>query len=65
MLILKSSIGQTISDVAIILAGVDPCYCCTERVAIYDANTKKSRDITWPEIVKKSQEKTEQLKKHG
>jgi NADH-quinone oxidoreductase subunit D len=27
-------IGQTISDVTIILAAVDPCYSCTERMAV-------------------------------
>jgi len=59
----RSCIGQTISDVAIILAGVDPCYCCTERVTVYDANTRKKKNITWGEIVKKSQEKTIRLKK--
>ncbi|TFG90993.1 MAG: NADH:ubiquinone oxidoreductase, partial [Candidatus Atribacteria bacterium] len=36
----KSCVGQTISDATITLAGVDPCYCCTERLAVvYDANT--------------------------
>ncbi|MCL5674698.1 MAG: nickel-dependent hydrogenase large subunit [Candidatus Omnitrophica bacterium] len=59
----KSCIGQTISDVAIILAGVDPCYCCTERVSVYDANTRKKKNVTWTEIVRKSQEKTKKLKK--
>jgi NADH-quinone oxidoreductase subunit D len=29
----KSCIGQTISDATISLAAVDPCYCCTERLA--------------------------------
>ncbi len=34
----KSCIGQTIADATITLAGVDPCYCCTERMAVaYDA----------------------------
>ena len=27
-------VGGTISDAAITLAAVDPCYCCTERVAV-------------------------------
>ena len=27
----KAVIGETISDATIILAAVDPCYCCTER----------------------------------
>jgi membrane-bound hydrogenase subunit alpha len=36
----KSCIGQTIADATITLAGVDPCYCCTERLAVvYDANS--------------------------
>jgi len=26
--------GSTISDAAIILASIDPCYCCTERMAV-------------------------------
>jgi len=30
----KSCIGQTIADATITLAGVDPCYCCTERMAV-------------------------------
>jgi membrane-bound hydrogenase subunit alpha len=35
-------VGQSISDAAIALAAVDPCYCCTERlVTVYD---RKSRD---------------------
>ncbi|MCK7535776.1 MAG: hypothetical protein MZV63_34695 [Marinilabiliales bacterium] len=29
----KSCIGQTIADATITLAAVDPCYCCTERMA--------------------------------
>jgi NADH-quinone oxidoreductase subunit D len=36
----KSCIGQTISDATITLAAVDPCYCCTERLAVvYDINS--------------------------
>ena len=30
----KSCIGQSISDATISLAAVDPCYCCTERLAV-------------------------------
>ncbi len=33
----KSCVGQTIADATISLAAVDPCYCCTERMAVaYD-----------------------------
>ncbi|HJZ42032.1 MAG TPA: nickel-dependent hydrogenase large subunit [Bacteroidales bacterium] len=36
----KACVGQTISDAAISLAAVDPCYCCTERMAVaYDIHT--------------------------
>jgi membrane-bound hydrogenase subunit alpha len=36
----KSCIGQTISDATISLAAVDPCYCCTERLAVvYDSES--------------------------
>ena len=36
----KSCVGQTIADATITLAGVDPCYCCTERMAVvYDAHS--------------------------
>jgi membrane-bound hydrogenase subunit alpha len=36
----KSCIGQTIADATISLAAVDPCYCCTERLAVtYDSGT--------------------------
>ncbi|MCM8777385.1 MAG: nickel-dependent hydrogenase large subunit [Candidatus Omnitrophica bacterium] len=57
-----SCIGQTIADVAIILAGVDPCYCCTERVAIYDAE-KKKKLYDFKYLVEKSKEKTEKIRK--
>lgn len=57
-----SCIGETISDVAIILAGVDPCYCCTERVAVYDIETKKKM-YEFKDLINLSKEKTERIKK--
>jgi len=56
-----SCIGETISDVAIILAGVDPCYCCTERVAVYDVENRKKL-YNFEQLIKLSQEKTEKIK---
>jgi membrane-bound hydrogenase subunit alpha len=39
----KSCVGQTISDATISLAAVDPCYCCTERLAMaYDYYSGKA-----------------------
>ncbi|MBU2102016.1 MAG: nickel-dependent hydrogenase large subunit [Candidatus Omnitrophica bacterium] len=53
--------GYTISDAAITLAAVDPCYCCTERSAAFSKNGKKI--FTGEELVALSIEKTNQLRK--
>jgi membrane-bound hydrogenase subunit alpha len=39
---LKATVpGASIADAAIILAAIDPCYCCTERMAVRSADGKK------------------------
>jgi len=59
----KSCIGQTISDATIILAGVDPCYCCTERMAVvYDANSGK-RIMNARELIDRSISRSLDLRK--
>ncbi|MBN2481178.1 MAG: nickel-dependent hydrogenase large subunit [Bacteroidales bacterium] len=59
----KSCIGQTISDATISLAAVDPCYCCTERMAYaYDAVTGKKL-LNGSELVKLSQDRTDEIRK--
>lgn len=59
----KSCVGQTISDATISLAAVDPCYCCTERMAMaYDYYNKKPI-LSGKDMIKLSQQKTEELKK--
>ncbi len=58
-----SCVGETIADVTIILAGVDPCYCCTERaITVYDASTKK-RLYNGRDLIELSQEKTKKTRK--
>lgn len=58
----KSCIGQTISDATISLAAVDPCYCCTERMAVaYDWKTGE-RILNGNELIALSAEKTSKLK---
>lgn len=59
----KSCIGQSISDATIILAAVDPCYCCTERMAYaYDAcNGKKI--MNGIDLINLSHKKTQELLK--
>jgi len=54
-------IGETISDATIILAAIDPCYCCTERMAV--CNTKGNKLYNGEELIKLSQARTEILKK--
>jgi membrane-bound hydrogenase subunit alpha len=57
----KSVIGSHISDALIILAAVDPCYCCTERLAVVNAQNKKL--MRGQDLVRLSQERTKQLRK--
>jgi len=53
-------VGETISDATIILAAIDPCYCCTERMAVRDEKGKKL--YNGEDLVKLSQAKTEKLR---
>jgi NADH-quinone oxidoreductase subunit D len=57
-----SVIGGTISDATITLAAVDPCYCCTERVAVLEKSTDKKIMNGW-DLVRLSQEKTLKMKR--
>ena len=54
-------IGETISDAAIILAAIDPCYCCTERMAVRRAGGEKL--YNGQDLIKLSQEKSAALRK--
>ena len=60
----ETVIGETISDATIILAAIDPCYCCTERMLIVDPSDKNVMDVN--ELIRLSQEKTRRIKdKYG
>ena len=56
------AVGGTISDAAITLAAVDPCYCCTERTTVIDKSSDKKILNGW-DLIKLSQKKTEDLRK--
>lgn len=58
----KAVVGGTISDATLILAAVDPCYCCSERMAAVDAASGERR---WDgeDLIRLSREKTERLRK--
>jgi NADH-quinone oxidoreductase subunit D len=53
-------VGETISDATIILAAIDPCYCCTERMAV--RNDKGKKLYSGQDLVRLSQEKTARLR---
>jgi len=55
--------GYSIADAALVLAAVDPCYCCTERTSVYVDGKKRFSGV---ELLKLSWKKTEKIKKrHG
>jgi NADH-quinone oxidoreductase subunit D len=59
----EALIGETISDATIILAAIDPCYCCTERVTVIDANNKKNKTVySQQDLIRLSQAKTQDLR---
>ncbi|MBU1147790.1 MAG: NADH:ubiquinone oxidoreductase, partial [Candidatus Omnitrophica bacterium] len=58
----KAVIGHTISDATIILAAVDPCYCCTERMAVVDYKSGKKL-MDGQDLIRLSQEKTAKMLK--
>jgi membrane-bound hydrogenase subunit alpha len=59
---LKATVpGASISDAAIILAAIDPCYCCTERMAVRSADGRKL--YSGEELLRLSREKTSRIQK--
>ena len=58
----KTVIGETLADAALITAAVDPCYCCTERMAAVDIETGKEI-MNGQKLIQLSQEKTKKLRK--
>ncbi|MBP7056627.1 MAG: nickel-dependent hydrogenase large subunit [Candidatus Omnitrophica bacterium] len=55
----ETVIGQTVSDATIIMAAIDPCYCCTERMIVVDGGHKKTLDAN--DLIRLSQEKTRSI----
>ena len=56
----ETVVGGTISDATIILAAIDPCYCCTERMLIVDTKDKDLMGVE--ELIRLSQQKTARIK---
>ncbi len=51
--------GGSIADAALTLAAVDPCYCCTERMAAFEDGKLK---FSGKELLRLSWERTERLR---
>ncbi len=43
-------VGGTIAEIPIVVASIDPCFSCTDRVTIVDAKTGKARIVTKDEL---------------
>ncbi len=57
-----SCIGQKMSDVMITLAAVDPCYSCTERIAVVDTRHRKVL-YTYEDLLRRSRQETERIRR--
>ncbi|SMB92736.1 hypothetical protein SAMN00808754_0699 [Thermanaeromonas toyohensis ToBE] len=42
--------GNTVSDAPLIVASIDPCYSCAERVTVVDVRKKKAKTIGYKEL---------------
>ncbi len=56
-----SCIGEHIADVTITLAAVDPCYSCTERLAVVDSHHNIVHD--YEALLQMSRDRTARIKK--
>ncbi|HHF97883.1 MAG TPA: NADH:ubiquinone oxidoreductase, partial [Candidatus Aerophobetes bacterium] len=55
--------GESVADAALILASIDPCYCCTERMMrVVDRRTGKM-ELDGKDLIRLSQEKTKKLRR--
>ncbi|PTQ51873.1 MAG: Hydrogenase-4 component G [Hydrogenibacillus schlegelii] len=49
--------GNLVSDAPLILASIDPCYSCTDRVTVVDVRKKKAKTIEYKELERYCQER--------
>jgi NADH-quinone oxidoreductase subunit D len=57
----ETVLGATVADATIILAAVDPCYCCTERMAVAVEQSRGDRLWGARDLIRLSCEKTDRL----
>jgi NADH-quinone oxidoreductase subunit D len=56
-------VGAELADAMLIIAAMDPCYSCTQRMAVIRRDTRDRRVITHEELLKLSWEKTERIRR--
>mgnify|MGYP000917511459 FL=1 len=49
--------GNTVSDAPLIVASIDPCYSCTDRVTLIDVRKQKSTTVPYKEIERYGRER--------
>ena len=57
----ETVLGATVADATLILAAVDPCYCCTERMAVALEAPSGKRLWEGRELIRLSRDKTYRL----
>jgi len=43
-------VGGTIAEIPIVMASIDPCFACTDRVTLVDSHTGKARVVSFDEL---------------
>ena len=56
-------IGEELADAMLIVAAMDPCYSCTERVAVVEPRRSGERHIGQDELLRMSWAKTERIRR--
>jgi len=56
-------IGEELADAMLIVAAMDPCYSCTERIAVVEPRRSGRRRMTQQELLELSWAKTERIRR--
>jgi len=54
--------GESVADATLILASIDPCYCCTERIITINKKTGQ-RELSGEDLLRLCREKTERIRR--
>jgi len=54
--------GESVADATLILASIDPCYCCTERITTINKKTGQ-RELRGEDLLRLCRKKTERIRR--